>query len=109
MPQDKGHVPERTCIACGKKSAKWQLVRIVRTPDGSIEVDLKGKKSGRGAYLCHSRTCWERALRRDRKNRLAWALKTEISPEVRTRLWTYSEEFPPNSSEVVADQEKETK
>ncbi len=95
MSQGKGHVPERTCIACGKKSPKWQLVRIVRTPDGSIEVDPKGKKSGRGAYLCRSRACWEKALRKDRKNRLAWALKTEVSPETRAYLQTYGEEFLP--------------
>lgn len=84
MPQ--GHIPERTCIACGRKLPKWELVRLVRTPEGNIEVDPKGKKSGRGAYLCGSKGCWEKGFRRGRKNRLAWALKTEVSPQVRTYL-----------------------
>ena len=70
------HVPQRTCVACRQTSAKRQLVRIVRTPDGSVTVDPTGKLSGRGAYLCTDQpACWQAAL----KNRgvLARALKVE--------------------------------
>ncbi len=95
MSQGKRHIPERTCVACGRKLPKWELVRIVRTVEGNVEIDLGGKKSGRGVYLCRSKRCWETALRRDRKNRLAWALKTEIPPEVRAYLLEYSGELPP--------------
>ena len=54
--------PTRTCVACGKSGDKRSFVRIVRTPDGSIELDLTGKVAGRGAYLCKESSCFEKAL-----------------------------------------------
>jgi predicted RNA-binding protein YlxR (DUF448 family) len=75
--------PQRTCIACRSTSGKRELVRIVRTPAGSVELDETGKKSGRGAYLCKRVECWETGLKRDR---LANALKTRISDDDRMRL-----------------------
>ena len=72
------HVPLRTCVACRRTLAKRELVRIVRTPEGSIEVDLKGKRAGRGAYLCHQQECWEAALS---QGLLGRALKTRIAGE----------------------------
>jgi len=72
------HVPLRTCVACRRTLAKRELVRIVRTPEGSIEVDLKGKRAGRGAYLCHQQECWEAALG---QGLLGRALKTRIAGE----------------------------
>ena len=71
------HVPQRTCVACRGGSAKRELIRIVRTVDGSVVIDPTGKKSGRGAYLCHDRTCWETALKR---SVLPRALKVEAIP-----------------------------
>ena len=58
------HIPERTCIACRETSAKRQLIRLVRVPDGSVTIDPSGKKSGRGAYLCNRATCWQAGLKR---------------------------------------------
>src|SRR5690242_9677909 len=72
------HVPQRTCVACRTTSAKREFIRLVRTPEGHVEVDLTGKKAGRGAYLCSLATCWELALKRDR---LSTALKTRVSGE----------------------------
>jgi predicted RNA-binding protein YlxR (DUF448 family) len=72
------HVPLRTCVACRRTLAKRELVRIVRTPEGSIEIDLKGKRAGRGAYLCHQQACWEAALG---QGLLGRALKTRIAGE----------------------------
>jgi predicted RNA-binding protein YlxR (DUF448 family) len=57
-------------------------VRIVRTADG-VEVDLTGKKQGRGAYLCPNPECWETALK---KGRVEQALKTKLAPDDRLRL-----------------------
>jgi predicted RNA-binding protein YlxR (DUF448 family) len=57
-------------------------VRIVRTADG-VEVDLTGKKQGRGAYLHPDPTCWETALK---KGRVEAALKTKLTPDDRLRL-----------------------
>ena len=57
------HVPQRTCVACKTTGAKRGLVRVVRLTDGSVEVDESGKKSGRGAYLCRTTECWDKALK----------------------------------------------
>ena len=70
------------------------MTRLVRSPDGEIKLDRKGKESGRGAYLCKTRQCWELALEKDRKNRLSRALKTEITPENRSILIEYGRAFP---------------
>jgi predicted RNA-binding protein YlxR (DUF448 family) len=59
-----------------------------------VEIDSKGKKSGRGAYICPSQGCWELGLRKDRKDRLAHALKMELSAEQRAALLAYSETLP---------------
>ena len=56
------HVPLRSCVACREVKAKRELVRLVRTPEGNIELDKTGKKNGRGAYVCPTPGCWEKAL-----------------------------------------------
>jgi len=66
------------CISCRERSAKRALVRIVRTPEGTVEVDPTGKRNGRGAYLCDDPACWARALK---SGTLAQALKTTIDLE----------------------------
>lgn len=50
MQQKK--IPVRRCVGCNAQKPKKELVRVVRAPDGTISVDLTGKKAGRGAYLC---------------------------------------------------------
>ncbi|HHY33650.1 MAG TPA: YlxR family protein [Firmicutes bacterium] len=56
-------VPQRTCVGCRQVRPKRELVRIVRTPEGVIEVDPTGKRSGRGAYICPDPKCLELALK----------------------------------------------
>jgi predicted RNA-binding protein YlxR (DUF448 family) len=63
MPK-KRHVPERSCVSCARKAPKQELVRLVRTPQHVVTVDSTGKAAGRGAYLCWSGECWDRALDR---------------------------------------------
>jgi predicted RNA-binding protein YlxR (DUF448 family) len=70
------HVPQRTCVACRQVAGKRQLVRVVRTPAGTVEVDPTGKKNGRGAYLHADPACWSTALKR---KLLQHALKTELT------------------------------
>ncbi len=82
------HVPQRTCIACRGTEAKRGLVRIVRTPEGRVELDPTGKKNGRGAYVHESRDCWDAALKRDR---LAHALKVSVPAEDLGRLSEHAE------------------
>jgi predicted RNA-binding protein YlxR (DUF448 family) len=62
-------------------------VRIVRSPDGTIAVDPTGKRSGRGAYLCATRACWDSALQR---GHIARALKATLGPADRERLLEFA-------------------
>jgi len=55
--------PRRTCVSCRTERDKRDLVRIVRTTGGAVAVDLTGKASGRGAYLCADPACWSKALK----------------------------------------------
>lgn len=87
------HVPLRTCIACRQKDAKRAYVRLVRTPEQTVEIDLSGKANGRGAYLHASRSCWRKALDTPA---LETALRVTVTDEDRDRLWTYARtHFPP--------------
>ena len=72
-------IPMRQCLGCNEHKPKSELVRILRTPEGSIQLDLTGKKSGRGAYICKNPAC----LKKLRKNRRAEAnLGVSIPEEV---------------------------
>ncbi|MFC1900478.1 RNase P modulator RnpM [Chloroflexota bacterium] len=82
-------VPQRTCIACRQVKDKQELIRLIRTSDNSIEVDISGKRSGRGAYLCKSRECWETGLN---ENRLEHNLRTTLAPDDRERLIKYGQD-----------------
>jgi predicted RNA-binding protein YlxR (DUF448 family) len=96
MSEPKRHIAERTCVACHQTKPKRELVRLVRTPVGDIEIDLRGKKRGRGAYLCKTRECWDRALERRRRDPLAHSLKIEITPANRLALLDHVKALPPN-------------
>ncbi len=85
------HVPLRPCVACRQEQAKRDLIRIVRTPAGSIEIDPTGRKAGRGAYLCKRRACWEAALAR---RALDHALKTTLTEADREMLRQYAATLP---------------
>ena len=60
----------RTCVACGNQKEKKELLRIVRTPEGNIEIDLTGKKNGRGAYICKSEECLEKVIKTKKLERV---------------------------------------
>lgn len=76
-------VPVRMCSGCGEHIPKKELIRVVRSPEGELSVDLTGKKSGRGAYLCQKVDC----LRKARKTRrLERSLSCQIPDEVYQRL-----------------------
>jgi uncharacterized protein len=94
QPRPK-HVPQRTCVACRSTEPKKGMVRIVRTAQGTIEIDETGKKPGRGAYLHKSKECWEKALK---GKVLEYALKTAITAEDKAVLQAYAETL---ESEVI--------
>ena len=76
----RGHLPTRTCVACRTSRPKRELVRLVRTPEGSVSVDITGKLNGRGAYLCRSDECWTLAERRR-------ALERALSVSLDSAAW----------------------
>ena len=78
MPNVK-HIPERQCCGCGQMFPKKELVRVVRAADGTVSLDLTGKKSGRGAYICPNPDCYRKA-RKTRK--LERTLAVQIPEEV---------------------------
>ena len=69
-------MPQRTCVGCGTVQSKREMVRVIRTPEGSVVADATGKSAGRGAYLCAKAECWETGLK---KGRLERSLKVSIS------------------------------
>ncbi|MDO4988437.1 MAG: YlxR family protein [Synergistes sp.] len=73
QPQKKRR--PRTCVGCGAESAKRELMRIVRTPEGVVRFDATGKANGRGAYVCAAAECIAAAKK---KKALERALKSEI-------------------------------
>ena len=92
-------VPQRTCVGCRAVNPKRELVRIVRTPEGAVEVDPSGKRSGRGAYLHRQQSCWEQALKRSALER---ALKTPLDEASRERLLAYAATLPANDEPSAA-------
>ena len=76
-------IPMRKCVATGESLPKKELIRIVRTPDGNVEIDETGKKNGRGAYLKRSIEALEVAKK---KKALARSLECEIPQELYEEL-----------------------
>jgi predicted RNA-binding protein YlxR (DUF448 family) len=68
-------VPLRKCLGCMSSFPKKELVRVVKTPEGEVVLDLSGKKSGRGAYICKSSACLKKAIK---SKRIQNNLETEI-------------------------------
>ena len=75
--------PTRTCSGCGAKMPKSEFVRVVRSPEGEISLDLTGKKNGRGAYLCRSADCLKKARK---TRRISRSLKCEIPEEIYSKM-----------------------
>ena len=76
-------IPTRRCTGCGEHFPKSSLIRVVRTPDGEVALDLTGKKSGRGAYICKSATCLKKARK---ARRLETSLECSISSEIYEKM-----------------------
>ncbi len=76
-------VPMRMCTGCGEMKPKRELVRVVKSPDGQISLDLTGKKSGRGAYVCRNGECLNKARK---ARRFEKAFSCKIPDEVYDRM-----------------------
>ena len=94
MGRKNKHIPQRTCVACRQTRDKKDLIRLVCTDGGIVEVDPSAKKPSRGAYLCPQKDCWEIGLKR---NRLEHALRIKLSFDNRQALIEYSNNLPGRS------------
>lgn len=76
-------IPLRQCVGCSKMKGKKEMMRVLKTAEDGIILDMTGKKNGRGAYLCMEREC----LKKARKNKgLERSLKTSIPDEIYDNL-----------------------
>ena len=85
MEQKKRKIPERQCLGCNEHRPKAELLRVVRSAEGEISLDFTGKKSGRGAYICRSLKCLQKARRSRRIDR---SLDVTVPDEVYDRMET---------------------
>lgn len=90
MPQTTKKMPERHCVGCGNPFPKKELVRVVKTPEGRIELDVTGKKSGRGAYVCRNIDCLIKARKAKRLERsLSTSIPEDVSAALEAELTQY--------------------
>lgn len=76
-------MPQRTCMGCNEKKDKKDLIRIVKLPNGEINIDKSGKMPGRGAYICDNIQCLEKAIKTKRIERV---LETKIENTIYEKL-----------------------
>lgn len=82
-------IPMRRCVGCGEVKSKKELIRVIRTPEGEICLDLTGRANGRGAYLCNNPDCLKKAQKR---RSLGRSLGCEIPQEIYEELLAQMEE-----------------
>ena len=76
-------IPMRQCLGCREMKPKKELIRVVRSPDGEISLDFKGKASGRGAYICPDSACLKKAVKAKAMEK---AFSMSIPPEIYDKL-----------------------
>jgi len=76
-------IPMRQCLGCREMKPKRELIRAVRSPEGEVSLDFKGKAAGRGAYICPEPECLRKAIKARALDR---AFSTEIPAEVYEEL-----------------------
>lgn len=83
-------IPMRQCIGCGQMKSKKELLRILKTADDEFTFDVTGRKNGRGAYLCFSKECLQRAMKTKGLER---SFQMKIPSEIYERLEKEFEEI----------------
>ena len=76
-------IPQRQCMGCRERKAKREMIRVVRSTDGTVSLDFGGKLNGRGAYICPDPECLKKAIRSKALDR---SLEVTIPEEVYARL-----------------------
>ena len=83
MPAKPKKIPMRMCVGCREMKPKPELIRVVRSPEGEVSLDPVGKKPGRGAYVCRSAACLQRAIK---QKQLGRQLETPLGEETARQL-----------------------
>lgn len=73
-------IPMRQCLGCREHKPKMEMIRVVRSPEGEVSLDFKGKKPGRGAYVCRSSECLKKAHK-------SGAIGRELEVQVPEEIW----------------------
>ena len=76
-------IPIRTCIGCNEAKPKKELIRVVKSPTGEVSIDFTGRANGRGAYICNSVSCLEKAVK---TKRLSKAFSMQIDAQIYEEL-----------------------
>ena len=76
-------IPMRQCLGCREMKPKRELIRVVRSPEGEISLDFRGKAPGRGAYVCPDPQCLKKAIK---ARALERTFSAQIPPEIYGRL-----------------------
>ena len=82
-------IPMRQCVGCREMKPKKELIRVVRSPEGAISLDFRGKAPGRGAYVCPDTACLKRAIK---SKALERGFETAIPQEIYDELLAAMEE-----------------
>ena len=82
-------IPQRQCMGCRERKEKRELIRVVRSPEGAVNLDFRGKAPGRGAYICPDMACLKKAIR---SKALERSLEVAIPEEIYARLEQEMEE-----------------
>ena len=86
-------IPMRQCLGCREMKPKKELIRVVRSPQGDVSLDFKGKLPGRGAYVCPNSACLQKARKAKALER---AFSAPMPDEVREGLEAQMKEVPPD-------------
>ena len=93
MPPKVRKIPMRQCMGCNEHKPKGDLLRVVRSPEGTISLDTTGRASGRGAYLCRDVQCLRRARKSRRiENTLECTIPEEVWDRMEEELERYADE-----------------
>ncbi len=83
-------IPLRQCVGCGEMKSKKEMIRVLKTPEEEMILDITGRKNGRGAYLCPSMECFKKAVK---SKGLERSFKMSIPKEVYETLEKEMEQF----------------
>lgn len=86
----KKKIPQRQCVGCGEMKSKKEMIRVLKTKEEEISIDVTGRKNGRGAYICPQKECFDKAVK---SKGLERSFKAPISKEIYNSLREEMEEL----------------